>query len=99
MKQYHSNLYDPMQKEVYKILGAYGIDKPKSNMIIELCNLIVDQTEQAYESGFTHANNDWAFKVDARLMKALKEDSQTICDECGQPLSDRCRKANCTSNN
>ena len=72
MRQYHSNLYDPMQKEIYKILGSYGIDKPKTNMVIELCNLIVDQTEQAYDSGFTHANNDWAFKTDAVIAKKLK---------------------------
>ena len=95
MKQYHNNLYDPTQKEVYKILGSYGIDKPKSNMVIELCNLIIDHVEQAYESGFTNANNEWAFKVDARLKKALMQDT-VICEECSQPLSDKCKKANCT---
>lgn len=69
-------MYDDKMKEVYKILGQYGIKEPKQNMVIELCNLIIDHIENAYEAGFTKANNQWAFKVDATIAKKLKGDKQ-----------------------
>lgn len=64
-----SKLYD---QEIYAILGKYGHKEPHFNLITELSNYVAEKEEKAYESGFTHANNDWAFKVDARLAKRLK---------------------------
>lgn len=66
------SLYDHKTKEIYRILGQYGIKEPKQNMVIELCNLVIDEIEQAYEAGFTKANNDWAFKVDKTIVDKLK---------------------------
>lgn len=65
-------MYDYKTKEIYRILGQYGIKEPKQNMVIELCNLVIDEIEQAYDAGFTKANNDWAFKTDAVIANKLK---------------------------
>lgn len=64
-----SKLYD---NEIYAILGKYGHKEPHFNLITELSNYVAQKEEQAYESGFTHANNDWAFKTDAVIARKLK---------------------------
>ena len=64
-----SKIYD---KEIYAILGKYGHREPHFNLITELSNYVSKKQEESYESGYTHANNDWAFKTDAVISKKLK---------------------------
>lgn len=65
-----NELYD---KEIYAILGKYGHKEPHFNLITELSNYVAEKEAGAYESGYTHANNDWAFKADKSIVEALKK--------------------------
>lgn len=65
-----NKLYD---EEIYAILGKYGHKEPHFNLITELSNYVSKKQEEGYESGYTHANNDWAFKADKNIVEALKK--------------------------